>query len=116
VSIDGNSGVTRIKNLGRGQRAILTILAGPYAQKRHAPGSHWRSRSHTGFSSDCDFDIVTDLIFERHGKGKAADRYWKCVEAYAEQLVEDQLRSTLSRRRYCSTASSRATFVTTFRR
>ena len=59
---------------------------------------------------------LSDLIFERHGEGKVADRYWKYVEAYAEQLVEDQLRSTLSRRRYCSTASSRATFVTTFRR
>jgi hypothetical protein len=89
VSIDENSGVTRIKNLGRGERAILTNLAGPYAQKRHAPGSHWRSRSHTGFRSNSDFDIVVDLIFDMHGKGKVADCYWKYVEAYAEQLVED---------------------------
>jgi hypothetical protein len=88
VSIESDSGRTQIKRLGRGERAILIALAGPYAQRRYAPHSRWRSRSHTGFKSDCDFDIVTDLIFDMHGTGKVATAYWRYVEAHAASLVE----------------------------
>jgi hypothetical protein len=87
VSIDDDSGRTKIKRLGRGERAILVNLAGPYAQRRYAPRSRWRGRSHTGFNSGADFDNVTDLIFDMHGKGKVAETYWRYVEAKAEALV-----------------------------
>ena len=78
VSIEDDSGRTQIKRLGRGvgrtERIILINLAGPYAQRRYAPRSRWRSRSHTGFNSGYDFDNVTDLIYDIHGMGKVAER------------------------------------------
>jgi hypothetical protein len=67
VSIEDDNGVTRYKRLGRGERAILIILAGPYAQKRFAPHSRWRSRNYTGFDGPADFDKVTGLIYDAHG-------------------------------------------------
>lgn len=77
VSIEDDSGRTQIKRLGRGvgriERIILINLAGPYAQRRYAPRSRWRSRSHTGFNSGYDFDNVTDLIYDIHGMGKVAE-------------------------------------------
>jgi hypothetical protein len=90
VAIGDDSGSTEVR-YGRGEqakeRAILVTLAGPYAQKRFDQRSDWRGRSHTGVSSGCDFDIVTDLIHTMHGKGKVAEAYWRYVEARAEQLV-----------------------------
>jgi hypothetical protein len=92
VSIEDDSGRTQIKRLGRGvgriERIILINLAGPYAQRRYAPRSRWRSRSHTGFNSGYDFDNVTDLIYDKHGMGKVAEAYWRYVETRAEALVE----------------------------
>jgi ATP-dependent Zn protease len=84
------------QRLGRDEHAILINLAGPYAQKRFAPSSHWRSRSHTGFNSGYDFDNVTSLIYAMHGKGKViskgkvinkgtvAEAYRRYVEAKAK--------------------------------
>jgi Peptidase M50B-like len=91
VSIGADSGgLTRFKRpLGFGERAVLTTLAGPYAQKRYAPRSHWRSRNHAGHrSSGRDFDYVIDLIFDLYGTGKVADRYSRFTEARAEALVD----------------------------
>ena len=92
VSIDEDSGATLIKwsrRVEQGiERQILSTLAGPYSQRRFAPRSHWRSRSHAGFASGYDFDNVTGLIFDLHGKGKVAERYWAYVEARAEALVD----------------------------
>jgi hypothetical protein len=92
VSIDEDSGVTLIKWSGKGEqrteRQILSTLAGPYSQRRFAPRSLWRSRSHAGFASGYDFDNVTGLIFRLHGKGKVAEKYWACMEARAEALVD----------------------------
>jgi hypothetical protein len=92
VSIDEDSGATLIKWSGRGEqrteRQILSNLAGPYSQRRFAPRSHWRSRSHAGFASGYDLDNVTGLIFDWHGKGKVAKRYWAYMEARAEALVD----------------------------
>ena len=91
VSIAGGGGITDVR-YGRGEmreeRAILIMLAGPYAQRRYAPRSSWRGDSHAGFRSGYDFDNVTGLIFERHGKGKLAETYWRYMEARAEELVE----------------------------
>jgi hypothetical protein len=87
IDDDGDGGLTRIKRLGRDERAILITLAGPYAQRRHAPRSRWSSRNHTGFRGDTDFDVVTEWIHDRLGKGKVAEKYWAYVEAHAEQLV-----------------------------
>ena len=92
VSVDEDSGATLIKWSGRGEqrieRQILSNLAGPFAQRRFAPRSHWRSRSHDGVASGYDFDNVTGLIFDLHGKGKVAERYWAYMEARAETLVD----------------------------
>jgi hypothetical protein len=88
VSIADQGGRTRIKRLGCGERAILSLLAGPYAQRHHAPRSQWRNRNHTGHKSGCDFDQVTDLIYRMHGTGKVAEAYWRYVEAHAAWLVE----------------------------
>ena len=74
------------------ERAILITLAGPYAQRRFAPRSRWRSRNHLGWlpraAHSRDFDIVTHLIHEMHGTGKVADAYWRYVEARAEELLQ----------------------------
>jgi hypothetical protein len=92
VSIEGDSGRTQIKRLGRGvgriERPILINLANPYAQRRYAPRSRWRNRSQTGFTSGYDFDKVTGLIHAVNGTGKIAEAYWRDVEARAETLVE----------------------------
>lgn len=91
VSIDEDSGATLIKWSGKGEqhieRQILDTLAGPYSQRRFAPRSHWRRRSHAGFASGYDFDSVTTLIYELHGRGKVAEKYWPYMEARAEALV-----------------------------
>jgi hypothetical protein len=87
VSVDTDGGgVTKHRAIG-GECAILIGLAGPYAQRRYAPKSRWRGRSHMGFKSGCDFDTVVDLIYDMHGKGKVAEAYHRYVEARAEQLV-----------------------------
>jgi hypothetical protein len=86
IDDDGDGGKTDIK-LGTNKRSILIALAGPYAQRRHAPDSGWRSRNHTGFGSDADFDVVTDLIYEMFGIGEVAERCWAKSEALIEQLV-----------------------------
>ncbi len=57
------------------------------AQRRFAPGSRWRDRSHMGFRSPLDFDKVVDLTYERHGVGRLAERYWRYAVAYAGELV-----------------------------
>jgi hypothetical protein len=89
VSIDQDGGgVTKHNRIVGNERAILISLAGPYAQRRYAPKSHWRARSHTGFKSGRDFDDVVDLIYAMHGTGKAAEAYHRYVEARAEQPVE----------------------------
>jgi hypothetical protein len=92
VSVDEDSGATLIRWFGRGEqrieRQILSNLAGPFAQRRFAPRSHWRSRSHAGFASGYDFDNVTGLIFDLHGKGKVAEKYRAYMEARAEALVD----------------------------
>jgi hypothetical protein len=41
-----------------------------------------------GFVSGYDFDNVTDLIYDLHGKGKVAEKYWAYMEALAEPLVD----------------------------
>jgi hypothetical protein len=86
IDDDGDGGKTDIK-LGANERSILIALAGPYAQRRHAPDSEWRSRNHTGFRGDTDFDVVTDWIWEEFGEGDVAEKYWAFVEARAEQLI-----------------------------
>jgi hypothetical protein len=92
VSVDEDSGATLIKWSGGGEqrieRQILTNLAGPFAQRRFAPRSHWRSRSHAGFASGYDFDNVTGLICRLHDNAKVAKRYRAYMEARAEALVD----------------------------
>jgi hypothetical protein len=96
VFIDEDSSATRIKWSGRGARRIeheiLVNLAGPYSQRRFAPRSRWRSRSHTGFNSGYDFDNVTTLIYNWHDRGKVAEKCWVYMEARAEDLVDDYWR------------------------
>ena len=94
VSIAATGGITKI-TWGRTctENRILATLAGPHAQRRYAPRSHWRSRSHTGFDSGYDFDNVTTLIYDTHGKGKVAEAYWRYVEAHVEQLLEQHWES-----------------------
>jgi ATP-dependent Zn protease len=86
INADGG-GSAQLARLGRGERAILITLAGPYAQRRRAPHSHWRSRNHTGRRSDTDFDVATDMICNMYGKGKVAETYWRHMEARAEEMV-----------------------------
>ena len=92
VSVDEDSGATLIKWSGRGEqrieRQILSNLAGPFAQRRFAPCSHWRSRSHAGFASGYDFDNVTGLICRLHDNAKVAEKYRAYMEARAEALVD----------------------------
>jgi hypothetical protein len=92
VSIDEHGNRTQIGGFGRGEdrieRAIIVNLAGPYAQRRHAPRSRWRHGNHFGSNSGADFDNVTDLIFNLHGNNKVSEAYWRYVEARAEALVE----------------------------
>ena len=80
VCVDEDNGATLIKWSGRGEqrieRQILSNLAGPFAQRRFAPRSHWRSRSHAGFASGYDFDNVTGLIFALQLNGKSYAGFW----------------------------------------
>jgi hypothetical protein len=92
VSVEEDSGATLIKWSGRGEqrieRQILVNLAGPFAQRRFAPRSGWRSRSHAGFASGYDFDNVVGLIFRLHDNDKVAEKYQAYMEARAEALVD----------------------------
>ena len=60
----------------RFERAMLADLAGPYAQKRFAPGSDWR------------IDEITSRIYAMHGEGEVAKAYRRYIEIRAEALVE----------------------------
>lgn len=75
----------------RAERAILICLAGPFAQKRFAPRSRWRSQNYVGFDGSGhgigDFDCVVDLTFRLYGNGDVAQKYLRYMEARAEQLV-----------------------------
>jgi hypothetical protein len=85
-----HSGLARIDRLGRttAEKQILITLAGPYAQRRFAPHSGWRSRNQSHLNSGYDFDSVAVLIDNEHGNGRVADLYSRYVNAKAEQLVE----------------------------
>jgi len=96
IDEDSGGGATRIRFWGRGEqrieREILVNLAGPYSQRRFAPRSRWRGRSHAGFASGYDFDNVTTLIYNLHGRGKVAEKYRAYMEARVEALVEQRWR------------------------
>ena len=70
-----HSGLARIDRLGRttAEKQILITLAGPYAQRRFAPHSGWRSRNQSHLNSGYDFDSVAVLIDNEHGNGRVAD-------------------------------------------
>jgi hypothetical protein len=60
---------------------LLCTLAGPFAQKRFAPRSAWRSGNR-------DFDNAKKLVVSRiHGKGTVAQKYLAYMEARAAQVV-----------------------------
>jgi hypothetical protein len=91
VDEDGGGAAQIIWSGGDEQRIrhqILVTLAGPYSHRRFAPRSRWRSRSHVRFFSGYDFDSITTLIYELHGRGKVADKYRAYMEARAEALVD----------------------------
>ena len=46
-------------------------LAGPYAQRRYAPRSRWRSEVTPALTAANDFDNVTGLINAMHGTGRS---------------------------------------------
>ena len=69
-------------------RAMLIVLAGPYAQKRQAPQSRWRTRNYIGFNGGGDFDRVINLKWGLHEDDKVAKKYLQYMEAWTEQLVE----------------------------
>jgi hypothetical protein len=73
----------------RAERAILATLAGPFAQKRFAPRSRWRSGNFTGtMSGDADFDRVYNVINRLYDDYKVGRRFVQYMEACAEKLVE----------------------------
>ena len=88
----GSSGMTKLdlRYLNDAKRILIT-LAGPYAQRRFAPRSRWRSSSTSGvtLNSGLDFDTVTGLIYDERGNGNAAKFYRRYAEAKAKQLVDD---------------------------
>ena len=72
----------------RAELAMLIGLGGPFAQKRFAPRSPWRTQNHTGsVGGGGDFDFVHDVIYHLHGEGKVAGLYQRYMEAWAEELV-----------------------------
>jgi hypothetical protein len=81
-------GVTLVKWSVRGERRIeLSALADPYAQRRFAPRSRWRLRSHP--RSGYDFDNVRNLIHnDLLYNGKVAETYQTFMEARTEALVD----------------------------
>jgi hypothetical protein len=86
--------VEGVRMMRRFDHAIIITLAGPLAQKRHNPRSHWRfgatgSRAGEHVSHGSDYQQVSDLIFRVYeGADKVADAYWRYMEARAEALVE----------------------------
>ena len=87
----GSSGMTKLdlRYLNNDKQVLIT-LAGPYAQRRFAPRSRWRSSSTSvvTLNSGWDFDTVTGLIYDEHGNGDAAKFYRRYAEAKAKQLVD----------------------------
>lgn len=67
------------RNAKARDRDIIVSLAGPLAQRRYSPSSHWRHGARQ------DFEDIRELI----GEGEAADRYLRDAEARAEQLVTE---------------------------
>jgi hypothetical protein len=67
----GYSSVSTGRNAKARDRDILVSLAGPLAQRRYSPYSHWRE------SARGDFENIRELI----GEGEAADRYLRDAEA-----------------------------------
>jgi hypothetical protein len=60
-------------------REIIVSLAGPLAERRYSPKSHWRR------GAGGDFKHIRKLI----GEGEDADRYLRDAEARAEQFVAE---------------------------
>jgi hypothetical protein len=80
------------------EHSMLIAIAGPLAQKRHAPRSHWRKGAQN------DFHHYVDLLIRMEGNAKVRDKYQEYVWAKAEALIAknwrliDQLAHTLMQR------------------
>jgi hypothetical protein len=68
------------RRLGYDEGSIFIALAGPFAQKRFAPGSNWRIRG--------DFAVANKIISRLHGRGKLAQKYLACLEETAAEIVD----------------------------
>jgi hypothetical protein len=74
----GSSSIGRY-NAKAQDRNVIVSLAGPIAQRRYSPSSHWRRGARH------DFEDIRNRI----GEGEAADRYLRDAEVRAEQLVTE---------------------------
>jgi hypothetical protein len=90
------------RNRNRIGDAILVSLAGPYAQRRHAPSSKWRrgkdikeaSRLIYALYQHCHRPIRAISSFQRHTNVIMDDfleGHWNAIETLAHRLIRDSL-------------------------
>jgi hypothetical protein len=79
------------RNWCRNEEAMVIALAGPLAQRRHAPRSDWRQRKHRtlrGPDRGTDFDLVNELLCRQHDGLTVRTAYDKYVRARTQELVD----------------------------
>jgi hypothetical protein len=79
------------RNYGRLEDTIVIALAGPFAQRHHAPRSRWRVGGGIVkgmLDRGTDFDVVSGLIFKFYGNAAVAKAYWEYVKARTESFVD----------------------------
>ena len=75
----------------RNEEVMVIALAGPLAQRRHAPRSDWRQKKHrTSPRPDpgTDFDLVNKLLCRQHDGPTVRTAYDKYVRARTQELVD----------------------------
>ena len=78
------------RNWCRNEDAMVIALAGPLAQRRHAPRSDWRQRKHRtllGPDRGTDFDLFNELLCRQHYSRTVRTAYDKYVRARTQELV-----------------------------
>lgn len=74
----------RPKNVSRMQRLVRVWLAGPRAQRRYKPRSHWRA------DGDHDYRVATSLIGGFTASDRETEAYLHLLEIQTDQELENE--------------------------
>lgn len=74
----------RPKKRSRMEKLVKVCLAGPYAQRRYQPRSHWRA------DGEYDFGSAAELINSFTGSDREAEAYLHLLEIQTQQELEHE--------------------------